>query len=339
MARSRRPDSQLALFPGADPAVEAAYGVNAAEPPADLIDLGRRLHPEVRMGPSTWSFPGWAGIVYDKEYPTQRLAREGLPAVARHPLLRAAGIDRTYYAPVPPAELAVYAEQVPRSFRFLVKAHELCTHAHFPDQPRYGAQRGLGNPLFLDAAYAAEQVVAPTREGLGGTLGAILFQFAPQDLGVPRRFAEELHAFLSALPRDVLYAVELRNRELLTPDYAGALAAITAMGGAGAVHCANAYPRMPDVATQLQKAHPTWDFPALVVRWLLGQGDRYEEAGRRFAPFDRLQAEDPPVRRTLANLARNAVRRGRSVLITVNNNAEGSAPLSIARLAAEIAGG
>jgi uncharacterized protein YecE (DUF72 family) len=333
MARRKGPVSQLALFPGADPAVEAAYGVNAAEPSPDLVDLGRRLHPEIRLGPSTWSFPGWAGIVYDKEYPTGRLSREGLPAVARHPLLRAAGIDRTHYAPVPPAELAVYAEQVPRSFRFLVKAHELCTLAHFPDRPRYGAQRGLGNPLFLDAAYAAEQVVAPTREGLGGTLGAILFQFAPQDLGVPRRFAEELHAFLAALPRDVLYAVELRNRELLTPDYAGALAA------AGAVHCLNAHPRMPDVAVQLQRAHPTGDFPALVVRWLLGQGDRYEDAGRRFAPFDRLQAEDPPVRRTLATLARTAARRNRPVLITVNNNAEGSAPLSIARLAAEIVSG
>lgn len=336
MAPRKGSTGQLALFPGADPAVEAAYGVNAAEAPRELVELGRKLPAEVRLGPSTWSFPGWAGIVYDQEYATGRLSREGLPAVARHPLLRAAGIDRTHYSAVPAGELAVYAEQVPRSFRFLVKAHEACTLAHFPDRPRYGAQRGLGNPLFLDAAYAAEQVVGPTREGLGGTLGAILFQFAPQDLGVPRRFAEELHAFLAALPRDVLYAVELRNRELLTPDYAGALAAI---GGAGAVHCANVHPRMPDVDLQLQKAHPTGDPKALVVRWLLGAGDRYEDAGRRFAPFDRLQAEDPGTRRTLARLVRDALRRRREVLITVNNNAEGSAPRSIARLAAEIVGG
>ncbi len=338
MAPRKGSTGQLALFPGADPALQAAYGVGAAEFPPDLIDLGRRLHPEVRLGPSTWSFPGWAGIVYDKDYPTGRLSHEGLPAVARHPLLRAAGIDRTHYAPVAAAELAVYAEQVPSSFRFLVKAHEACTLAHFPDRPRYGAQRGLGNPLFLDAAYAAEQVVTPTLEGLGDTLGAVLFQFAPQDLGLPRRFAEELHAFLAALPRDVLYAVELRNREILTPDYAGALAAINSLGGAGAVHCANAHPRMPDIAVQLQKAHPTGDPPALVVRWLLGMDDKYEDAGRRFAPFDRLQAEDPATRRTLAGLARDAVRRNRTVLVTVNNNAEGSAPLSIAKLAAEIAG-
>jgi uncharacterized protein YecE (DUF72 family) len=147
---------------------------------------------------------------------------------------------------------------------------------------------------------------------------------------VPRRFAEELHAFLTALPRDLLYAVELRNRELLTPDYAAALA------GADAVHCVTAYPRMPEPAVQLQRAHPTGSAPAFVGRWLLGAGDTYEEAGRRFAPFDRLASEDIATRRSLATLLRTAERRGRPALLTINNNAEGSAPLSIVRLAEEI---
>jgi uncharacterized protein YecE (DUF72 family) len=328
MAR-RTKTAQLSLFPGAEPPPEPE-GVGAAPVSAEVADLGRRLPREIRLGPSTWSYPGWAGIVYDRNYSQSRLAREGLPAVAHHPLIRAAGIDRTYYAPVPAAELAVYADQVPSSFRFLVKAHEACTHARWPDQARYGEQRGLANPLFLDAAYTADQVVAPVVEGLGITAGAVLFQFAPQDLGVPRRFAEELHAFLTRLPRAVLYAVELRNRELLTPDYAAALA------GAGAVHCVNAHPRMPEPAVQFQRAHPTGDAPAFVGRWLLGAGDSYEDAGRRFAPFDRLAEEDPATRRSLATLLRTTERRGRPALLTVNNNAEGSAPLSIVRLAAEV---
>jgi uncharacterized protein YecE (DUF72 family) len=332
MGRRKAPSDQLALFAGAEPEEPQEEPVGLAPISLEVEDLGQALHPEIRLGPSTWSFPGWAGLVYDRKYTPTRLAHEGLAALAQHPLLRAAGVDRTHYAPIPAAEFAAYAEVVPAGFRFLVKAHEALTLARFPDRPRYGRDRGLGNPLYLDPAYAAEAVVAPYVEGLREKGGALLFQFAPQDLGGPARFADELGAFLAALPRGPLYAVELRNRELLVPRYAEALAA------AGAVHCINAHPRMPDVRTQAALTGLA-TAPALVVRWLLGPGETYEEAGKRFAPFDRLQEEDPAARRGLATLARESVARSQPVLITVNNNAEGSAPLSIESLAAEIVRG
>jgi len=332
VGRRSAPD-QLDLFgagtAGGSPPPRAK-GVGPAAVPEEVVALGRELPAGFRMGPSSWSFPGWAELVYDRRYPEPRLAREGLAAVARHPLMRAVGLDRTHYAPVAAAELAVYAAQVPGDFRFLVKAHEALSLARWPDRPRYGRERGLGNPLFLDATYAAEEVVAPYVEGLGEKGGALLFQFAPQDLGSSEGFAAELHAFLAALPRGPLYAVELRNRELLTPRYAQALAA------AGAVHCVNAHPRMPDVVTQARVAGVGAGGRPTVVRWLLGRGETYADAGRRFAPFDRLVAEDPPTRRALAHLFRTALGRGEEVLLTVNNNAEGSAPRSMARLAAEL---
>jgi uncharacterized protein YecE (DUF72 family) len=333
VGRSRAP-GQLDLFGGgAAEEPPRPKGVGAAEVPAEVAALGRELPAGLRMGPSSWSFPGWAELVYDRKYPESRLAKEGLAAVARHPLFRAVGIDRTHYAPVPAAELAAYAAQVPEKvpgdFRFLVKAHEALTLARWPDRPRYGRERGLANPRFLDAAYASAEVVAPYAEGLGRRAGALLFQFAPQDLGSPEGFAAELHAFLRELPRGPLYAVELRNRELLTPRYAEALAA------AGAVHCVNAHPRMPDVATQARVTGAGAGRP-LVLRWLLGRGETYADAGRRFAPFDRLMAEDPPTRRAIAHLVRAALAGGQGALLTVNNNAEGSAPRSMARLAAEV---
>lgn len=330
MARKTSGD-QFTLFPGLAPEAAAAEtgkkSVGPAESPEDVAALGRELPRGVYMGPSSWSFPGWAGIVYDRRYPQARLSREGLVAVGRYPVIRGAGIDRTHYAPVAAEELAAYAAQVPEDFRFLVKAHEALTLARFPDRPRYGRDRGLGNSLFLDAAYATEAVVAPYLEGLGAKGGALLFQFAPQDLGPAERFLDELRAFLLALPCGPIYAVELRNRELLTPRYAGVLAET------GAVHCANAHPRMPDVRTQMQLAGTG---RATVVRWLLARGDTYEAAGPRFAPFDRLQAEDPATRRAIAALVREALAEGRPALVTVNNNAEGSAPFSIGLLAEEI---
>lgn len=332
MARSKETD-QLALFPGLAPEKPPEKpkppGVGPAPVPEEVAALGRALPPGIVLGGSTWSFPGWAGLVYDGRYTESKLAHEGLAAYARHPLLRGVGIDRTHYAPVTAGDLAEYAAAVPAGFRFLVKAHEACTLARYPDRPRYGAHRGQANPLFFDPVYAAEQVVAPFVEGLGEKGGALLFQLAPQDLGGPERFAADLYRFLAALPRSAVYAVELRNRELVTADYADALAA------AGACHCHNVLPRMPDIRAQARLAN-TARAPWTIIRWLLGLGQTYETAGRLYAPFNRLAAPDPAARRAVADLAREALAAGRPFLCTINNNAEGCAPLSIVELAQEI---
>jgi uncharacterized protein YecE (DUF72 family) len=79
------------------------------------------------MGTSSWSFPGWDGLVYAGRRAADVLSRDGLRAYARHPLLRAAGIDRTFYAPLDAAGFARHAAQVPGDFRFLVKGSQLCT--------------------------------------------------------------------------------------------------------------------------------------------------------------------------------------------------------------------
>jgi len=328
MAR-RKPQDQLTLFDLGPPPEPQRQGVGAASQPPEVEELGRRLPAEIHLGGSTWSFPGWAGLVWDRSYSQSKLAREGLAAYARHPLFRGVGVDRTDYAPVEAAELAAYREAVPPGFLFLVKAHEACTVARWPDHDRYGVHRGQANPLFLDPAYAAEQVVAPFVEGIGAGGGALLFQFAPQSLGSPGSFAARLGAFLAALPRGPVYAVELRNRELVSAEYGDTLAAV------GACHCHNVHPRMPDVRAQGQLSGSDRG-PMTIIRWLLGAGLTYEEAGRRYAPFNRLAAPDPASRRAVADLARAAVAAHRPFLCTINNNAEGCAPLSAVELARAI---
>src|SRR5512137_392399 len=164
--------TQLGLF-GAD--VEPS--VAAARISPEVTELAGRLPRSVRMGTSSWSFPGWAGLVYAGRVGVERLSREGLSAYARHPLLRAVGLDRTFYAPLDAAGFARHAAQVPAGFRFLVKASQLCT---FPEL-REGGGRGLAaaNPRYLDAGFARDEVVAPAVEGLGSRLGVLLFQFPP----------------------------------------------------------------------------------------------------------------------------------------------------------------
>lgn len=336
---------QMELFPpssGRSPAV--------AEGEPLLLDeiaqtVAGQIPERIRLGTSSWSFPGWRGLIWRSERSTAALARDGLREYTRSPLLRTVGLDRTFHAPMAMEGYRALAEQTPEEFRFVVKAPEALTVARWYRAERFGALAGRRNELFLDAARARELVVDPASAGLGTRLGVVLFQLPPQDtreVGGPARFASRLHAFLRALPTDVPYAVELRNRELFTAEY------VAAVVDAGATHCLNAHPAMP--APALQDAlltasllgrdrgtSATGSGGPLVIRWMLAPHFRYEEARDRYSPFDRLVDEDPAMRREISRLSLGAVAQGRPVFVIVNNKAEGSSPLSVRKLATEIA--
>jgi len=322
---NRPADGQRALFD------QPTSGLQPAAPRPEYRALAARLPPTIRFGTMSWNFPGWIGKVYASGVPKTRLAADGLPAYASHPLHRAVEIDRTYYEAPADQFFRALAEAVPDDFQFLVKAHEECTVFRFPLHARYGKRRGELNGRFLDAAYATDAVVGPTMEGLGGKAGPLLFQFPPQPLDdAPGAFADRLHDFLRRLPRGPAYAVELRNAELLTPEYGAALL------DTGALHCHNVWSAMPPLLRQARAIPPGARRP-LVVRWLLRAGDNYEAAGERYQPFDRLREEDPESRSAIATLVGKAHAHGVAALITVNNTAEGCAPDGIALLAGEVA--
>lgn len=323
-----RASSQLDLFaPGAvQPVPQVVVGAPVSQ---DLNRVAQRLPQHLYLGTSSWTFPGWQGLVYDRRVSTSHLARYGLAAYAQHPLLRTVGIDRTYYAPLAAAAFAAYAEVVPAAFRFVVKAHAWCTHVYQPRQGRSTMSGRERNAYFLDAAYATDHVVAPFVDGLAAKAGLLLFQFPPQEvssIGGSQRFAERLHAFLDALPRGPLYAVEVRQATLLGPAYAQALADV------GACHCYNVHPTMPSIQEQVAIV-PGTAAPALVVRWMLHPGLGYEAARVRYEPFDRLVDADPLRRSMLAALCLQALATPRPAFVIANNKAEGSSPLTLFRLA------
>jgi uncharacterized protein YecE (DUF72 family) len=320
------------------PRARAARGGGVAPQPVDtgLTALAARLPSTVRFGTSTWSFPGWAGIVYGGDYDEAKLARDGLAAYARHPLLRAVGVDRSFYAPLNAPTLERMAAAVPGDFRFLMKAHAALTTPKSARRPAFlqGAPEA-----FLDADYATRVVVDPARRLLGEKLGVVLFQFSPLGERVLRHRAlllERLGAFLAALPRGVTYACEWRDAAMLGPDYHATLAA------SGAVHGLCAHPRMPPVDEQGVDPQAEDAVAAgsatgpLVIRWLLRRDRGYDEARAEYAPFDELCDPDPAVRGRIAALLSAAAASGREAILIVNNKAEGSAPLSIAALAEQM---
>jgi uncharacterized protein YecE (DUF72 family) len=323
-SKGQPPREQTDLFGG--PPADAQI-VRPAVPAPLLLQVAKRLPKNLHLGTSSLSFPGWEGIVYAEQYKVAVLARHGLRAYAQHPLLNALNIDSTFYRPQTAEQLAQQAAEVPENFRFIVKAYTGLTTA--PDTPR-AQQRGI-EPVFLDPLYAQQTVITPLVKGLGTRLGAVLFQFSP--LGYrytrdPGTFVARLGEFLTALPRGPVYAVELRDPEILGAHYEDAL------GAAGAVHCSTVHSRMPQVDRQVLDDHVGNDHGGpMIIRWMLQPGDDYESAGARFAPFNRIVEPDKLSRSRILGLVKRGLSSGRDVYVMAANNAEGSAPLTLSELA------
>jgi uncharacterized protein YecE (DUF72 family) len=312
--------------------------------------IAAALGPRVRLGTSSWSFPGWRGFVYAERAPASEIASRGLAAYAHQPLHATVGLDRAFYETPSVEALQALAAQVPVNFRFMVKAHQACTRPFLqPDGSTRGdvataRLHGAGNPRFLDATWATEAVIGPIVEGLGSSCGPILFQFAHLPVGKGETIASEgalldrLDAFLAKLPKGPRYAVELRNDAMLRGAscrrFAQLLRTHAAIPGIGLI------PSMPSASRQaiaLCEAglDPALQ-PVLLVRWLLGHGLGYEEARGAYEPFDRLAAPDVAARHEIATLVAACQASGGEAFVIVNNKAEGSAPRSIPPLAESI---
>jgi uncharacterized protein YecE (DUF72 family) len=294
---------------------------------AEAAAIVARLPRGVRFGTSSWSFPDWAGLVYSRVATVSELAREGLREYARHPLLTTVGIDRSYYAPIPPQDLVRYDAQLPPAFPCCAKAPEVVTSRVRP--ARAGGSRAEPNPDFLNATLFEDEMLGPFREVFRDHAGPFLLQFppAPRSLRVaPPVFAEKLERFLSSLPKDFRYTVELRDPTLLTADYGRALAAH------GVAHVYNYVTAMPMPARQAE-AIPISSAPFAVIRLLMRPGTTYGERRDALAPFTRLTDRDDEMRAEVVSLARIAIDAGMPVSVLVNNKAEGCSPLTIRALA------
>ncbi|HSD72082.1 MAG TPA: DUF72 domain-containing protein [Thermoanaerobaculia bacterium] len=299
---------------------------------AEAAVIAARLPKGVRFGTSSWSFPDWAGLVYSRTAKVGELAREGLREYARHPLLTTVGIDRSYYAPIPPQDLVRYSEQLPPGFPCCAKAPEAVTSAVRPSRSG-GPRGGESNPEFLNPRLFMDEVLGPFREVFFEHSGPFILQFSPAPLSLrprPEEFAAKLDAFLTSLPRDFRYAVELRDPKLVTRDYRDALAAH------GVAHVYNYVTAMPMPARQAERI-PVGSASFAVIRLLMRPGTTYDERREEMMPFNRLTDVNPDMRDEVVSLVRMATAAGIPVSVLVNNKAEGCSPLTIRALAEMLA--
>jgi uncharacterized protein YecE (DUF72 family) len=131
-------------------------------------------------------------------------------------------------------------------------------------------------------------------------------------------------------------AIELRNPEFITTPLRNELIAL--LKDTGATYCLGLHAKLPPIEDQLPILRKLWPGP-LVCRWNLHSKHGrygYEAAKSQYEPFDKLIDEDPTTREQLARVIAGTVKGGQRAMVTINNKAEGSAPLSVFKLAQSI---
>jgi uncharacterized protein YecE (DUF72 family) len=305
--------------------------VSTAEAPLDAVALDRLsavVPANVRFGTSSWNYPGWRGLVYNRDYPTTGASAAMLAEYARFPLFSTVGIDSSFYGPLTEKSLRGYADALPPGFPCVSKVWDRVT-VHTFANAREKAKGGQRNPDFLNADLFLTDVWQPLAEHFSEHTGPLVFEFqaiAREDKVTPQEFADRLDGFFTRLPREGRYAVEVRNAEFLTPAY------FAVLREHDVAHVFSSWTRMPSIGMQL-------DLPGsltagfIVARALLRPGRSYSDAVDAFAPYDRIRDPNPELRNDLVRLVRAAENLRVPAYILVNNRAEGSAPRTIAAVA------
>lgn len=291
----------------------------------------------VFLGTSSWKYPGWFGSIYERDryvwrgrFSQARFERNCLAEFAQ--TFHAVSLDAAYYQFLSRTAVEELAAQVPDGFRFAPKVCGDITLKQFPQLPRFGPRAGRANPHFLDANLFADACLAPW-EGVRHKVGLFNFEFSrfsPAEFSRGAEFVEALDAFLGTLPRGWPYAVELRNRQWLRPEYFAMLARH------GVTHLYNAWSDMPPVAAQMELPGSETNPALSAARFLLREGRTFEDAVKRFSPYDKIQDPNPEGRAAAIKLALRALRSQGKALIFVNNRFEGHSPGTITEIAAGI---
>lgn len=275
--------------------------------------------------------------MWAKAYSPTNLTRYGLSAYAKYPLLRTVGVDRGFYRTL----------TVPGLRGTGAGVVSFCGKGTKPDN-------GRGNTPIDRARWAHEFGLSKRRaglagfrrtvlNGLGGRLGALVFQISPLPPSLLLRlpeFTERLHRLLAAIPNmqaqvpDAAIAVEVRKPQWLAADF------IAALRDTKATYCMALHAKMAPIVEQLPILRALWPGP-LACRWRLHRlhgAFGYENARREYARYNQLVDPDLATRATLARVIAGTVSAGQNLYVTLSNKAEGSAPLSVMALAHAVAG-
>jgi uncharacterized protein YecE (DUF72 family) len=277
----------------------------------------------IYFGGSSWKYPGWKGLVYNRTYPSQKVfEKECITEYSR--IFPPVCADFALYDFPEPERMKILHDQTTDDFTVSLKVTDRITVRRYPNLPRHGAHAGKENPDFLNVELFEDAFLLPLA-ALGKKCGVIIFEFStfyPSSGITYDRFVELIDDFLRRLPRDFRYAIELRNSSFLTAEYLAMLASH------GVAHVLNSWTRMPPIIEQIRIGGVlTAGFS--VARALLKPGRTYQEAVELFSPYEEIREEYSELRTGLADAVGRCIAEGRSLYAYVNNRAEGNSPKTI----------
>lgn len=289
----------------------------------------------VYLGTSSWKYSGWRGMLYDDsryvyrgKFAESRFEKNCLSEYAE--VFKTVCVDAAYYTFPRREYLQGLADQVPDDFRFGLKVTDTVTIKKFPKLDRFGIKAGQANPDFLNADLFTTAFLKPC-EDIRPKIGVLMFEFSrfwPSDYEHGRDFLADLDRFLGALPKGWPYAIEMRNRQWLVPEYFACLARH------GVTHVFNSWEAMPPVGEQMAMPGSTTTPGTLTARFLLKPGRKYEDAVKSFQPYNETKEVNDEARTAIAQLIKLALAAsgGNMVraLIFINNRLEGNALNTIA---------
>lgn len=316
MGRKKPDDISLSLFED-PPQKESPYRLKNAP------RIQRWASRGILFGTSSWKYPGWKGLIYNRHYPSKRaFEQECLTEYSE--LFPTVTADFALYDFPKTGTMQLIHDQTSDQFRLSLKVTDRITIKRYPNILRYGANAGRDNPDFLNVELFEDAFLAPI-EALKKKRGAIIFEFStfhPSSSVTVDTFVEMMDRFLSRLPRAYEYAVEMRNREFLTADY------LKMLHAHGAAHVLNNWTHMPPIIEQIQLAG-VLTAPFSVARALLKPGRTYEQAVEKFEPYEAIREENPDLRMGLVESVAKCIAERRTLYAYVNNRAEGNSPKTI----------
>ncbi len=299
---------------------------------------------DVFIGTSSWKYEGWLGQLYElARYETRgrfskaKFDRECLTEHAE--FFRTVCVDAGYYRFPDPDWITKLMEQTPPGYLFTFKVTDDITMRTFPKLPRYAEKGGHRNPHFLDAELFHRGFLTPLYPWKE-RVGVLIFEFShfhPRDFDRGRDFVDGLHHFLSLLPHGWRYGVEIRNKNLLHPDY------FDCLRHHGVAHVFNQWTHMPNAIEQMALPHSQECANFTAGRFLLKQGRSYEEAVQMFTPYNGIKEAAEEARKALVELMVKSLeskRHGKPkpTFLYVNNRLEGNALQTIFNMIRIISG-
>jgi uncharacterized protein YecE (DUF72 family) len=253
---------------------------------------------QIHLGTSAFTADGWEGTFYPAgTKPVDYLAHYATQ-------FGTVEVDSTFYR-IPSASMVKRWHAVtPKGFIFAAKVPQVITH----------------EKILKDAAAELKEFLS-VMDLLGEKLGPLLFQFPyfnKKAFAKPEDFLARLIPFLDTLPTGYRFAVEIRNKNFLLPEYVEALRkrklAMTLVD----------HPWMPFVTELFLRFDPiTADFT--YIRWL---GDRYA-IEKVTKTWDKVVVDRGRALSEWAKACKIILHRGVNIFAYANNHYAGHGPATI----------